>query len=121
MPSERLWNPPRALRSSTGERSPLSHGVKMTSPAPAGIAGRGRGERGVARRLAVAVEPVGRRDDLVAQPLQARAAGLVVVRDEVAVRASGRGRVAIWRKMSVFLNGTAQLIHDDVLIARCVS
>ena len=34
--SDRLWKPPRALRSSTGDRSPASHGVNTTSPLPAG-------------------------------------------------------------------------------------
>ncbi len=32
--SDRLWNPPRARRSSTGERSPASHGVNSTRPLP---------------------------------------------------------------------------------------
>ncbi len=31
---ERLWNPARAARLSTGDRSPASHGVKMTPPLP---------------------------------------------------------------------------------------
>ena len=34
--SDRLWKPPRMVWSSTGERSPLSHGVKSTPWAPTG-------------------------------------------------------------------------------------
>ena len=32
--SDRLWNPARAARLSTGDRSPANHGVKMTPPLP---------------------------------------------------------------------------------------
>ena len=32
--NERLWKPPRIVWSSTGERSPLSHGVNSTRPLP---------------------------------------------------------------------------------------
>ena len=32
------WKPARALRSSIGDRSPVSHGVKTTPPAPGGVA-----------------------------------------------------------------------------------
>ena len=34
--SDRLWKPPRMVWSSTGERSPFSHGVNMTPWAPGG-------------------------------------------------------------------------------------
>ncbi len=66
--------------------------MKMTVAAPGGD-GRGDvGERLVARRVAAA-EAVGRCDDLVAQPLQARATRLVVVRDQVPVaREAGHRR-----------------------------
>ena len=51
--SERLWNPPRAFRSSTGERSPASHGVKSTPPA-ARRGGRGQAVSGIEVRMPVA-------------------------------------------------------------------
>ena len=34
--SDRLWKPPRTNRSSTGVRSPYSHGVKITPRLPGG-------------------------------------------------------------------------------------
>ena len=91
-----LWKPPRMVWSSTGERSPFSHGVNRTPWDPTGTDGAtslrvpkkpsGGPEAAAAARLGAGGEGVVGEEQVVAQPGQAGAPRLVLVGHQVAAR-----------------------------------
>ncbi len=97
---DRLWNPPRSSRSSTGVRSPYRHGVKITPLLPGG---RGRGHL---VQLAVA----DRRGTAAGQhPVARELSAALAVSCSLATRyrpGIGAGSAAMLCSRSVLLNGT---------------
>src|SRR4051812_21598735 len=104
-----LWNPARAQRSSTGERSPASHGVNTTPPLPGAdlaaisvTAGKLSSSSG-----ATTLSRSHCRHSPAVSWLSAMRYGSVAT----------PGTDAMPWMASVFLKDTGQLIHDVVLIA----
>ena len=101
--SERLWNPPRTVWSSTGDRSPLSHGVNSTRPLPTGAAAA----------MAFMVSKSGARPRL--SRTKVRQAPAVSCSSAIRYRpASPAGMDATFDVGAVFLNGTCPEIHEEV-------
>ena len=110
--SDKLWNPPRAVRSSIGERSPASHGVNTRRPLPgcAVLASEVRSSKEV-------LPAAGR-----SPSRQSRSHSSALPPDSwlfATSRSPGRipGTVAIWRTASVFLRGNGQLTQLVVEMA----
>jgi len=130
--SETLSQPARTTLSSTGLRSPSSHGMKSSPSQPAGA----RAARAIrSSYVGASVSPAAPLTPIPLPPPGRPSPGATIIsrnqRSEAPpvswllimmwCRGSRPGTLAIWWRMSVRLKGTRAPIHDVVDTARCTS